>query len=296
MLGILRETSDERHEDAVFDDFHLLLRRRDLLLVGLKFFGDIALGRHQRLFSYPLLRHLVAIGVAHFQIVAEHIVEAYLQALYARALYLALLHFQKVFLAVESYLATLVQLRIHTVADEAALGHLAGRIGHDVAANEARHLRELLKCKRTSFRKEAVAELTDDVHRLKRSGQSQEVAWRDTSCVYLANEALQIADALHLVVDFIAQIRIAEQLLYNILTGSDFLGSFQREENPTGQQTSAHGGHGAVDDLTQRDTVLAHRGEQFQTAHGELVQMHVLIRLNILQLSDVAQFRMLRHL
>ena len=64
--------------DAVFYHGDPLLGAVDLLLVFLKFRSDVALGADKRLLAYPVLRHLVLVGVAHLEVVAEHIVEVHL--------------------------------------------------------------------------------------------------------------------------------------------------------------------------------------------------------------------------
>ena len=100
------------------------LRSKDLLLVFLQLFGDIALGIDQSLLPYPFLRHSVLICITHFKIIAEDIVEAYLQRRYSCTLDLPLLHFEKIFLAVTGYLAKLVKLFVHTFRDHVSLAKL----------------------------------------------------------------------------------------------------------------------------------------------------------------------------
>ena len=107
---------------------YLVLGTQNLFLVFLQLLRDVALGLCQGLLAHPLLRHLVLVGVAHFEVVAEDVVVAYLQALYARLLCLALLNLQQVVLTTVGDVAQLVQLGVHAVADDAALLHQLWRV------------------------------------------------------------------------------------------------------------------------------------------------------------------------
>ena len=64
----------------------------NLLFVFLQFLSYIAFCLCQCLLANPLSRNKVFVGVSYFQIIAEHIIISYLQALDARSLYLALLN------------------------------------------------------------------------------------------------------------------------------------------------------------------------------------------------------------
>ena len=76
-----------------------LLGSEDFLLIFLQLLGDISLRLCQCLLAYPVRGHLVLERIAHLQIVAEHIIEAHLEAHDACALHFALLQLQQVVLA-----------------------------------------------------------------------------------------------------------------------------------------------------------------------------------------------------
>ena len=77
--------------EAVLDNLYFLFGRENGLFVLLEFFGNIPLGIDECLLADPLLRHLVFVGIAHLQVIAEDIVVPDLQALYSRLLRLTLL-------------------------------------------------------------------------------------------------------------------------------------------------------------------------------------------------------------
>ena len=68
-------------------------------------------------------------GVAHFQIVTEHIVESYLERRYARAFDLSLLHLEKIVLSMSRYLAEFIQFLIHSARNDIALSKLRRSLG-----------------------------------------------------------------------------------------------------------------------------------------------------------------------
>ena len=108
---------------------NLVFSPKNLLFIFLQLLGDVALSLCQCLLAHPFSRHLVLIGVAHLQIVAEHVVVAYLQRLDARLLGLALLNLQQVVLARIGNVAQIVEFGTHTVVDHPTLLHLLWRIG-----------------------------------------------------------------------------------------------------------------------------------------------------------------------
>ena len=52
---------------------------QNLLFILFQFLRDVTLGSYQGLFAYPSFGHLVAVGVAHLDVVAEHAVERHLE-------------------------------------------------------------------------------------------------------------------------------------------------------------------------------------------------------------------------
>ena len=87
---------DKLGEESGFEREYLLVGTHYLLLVLLQLLGYVAFGVGKRLLAYPLLWHLVFVRVAHLKIVAEHVVVAHLQRLYAGLLRFLLLYFQQI--------------------------------------------------------------------------------------------------------------------------------------------------------------------------------------------------------
>ncbi|GFI34855.1 hypothetical protein IMSAGC014_01358 [Bacteroidaceae bacterium] len=85
--------------EAVFKDQDAVFGTEYFFFVFLEFLCDVAFGLREGLFAYPLCRHVFLVGVAHFYVVAENVVEAYLEARYAGGFAFALLYFQEIVLA-----------------------------------------------------------------------------------------------------------------------------------------------------------------------------------------------------
>ena len=83
-----------------FEGGDTLLSAEDLLLVFLKLGEDVSLGIGQGLFARPVLGHLVFVGGAHLDVVAEDIIIGHLERRNARAFALASLELKQVILAV----------------------------------------------------------------------------------------------------------------------------------------------------------------------------------------------------
>ena len=126
--------------EAVLDDLNLLLRRAYLLLVLLEFFGDVPFGTDECLLADPLGRNELFVGVTHFEIVAEDIVEPYFQALYASCLRFALLDAEEVVFAVRLYGAQFVQFGVDTSGDDVRPSLYGWRIRHYLPFDAGTHL------------------------------------------------------------------------------------------------------------------------------------------------------------
>ena len=72
--------SRKLHEHVVFQCLGLLFGREDLFFVLFQLRRDVPLRILERLFADVFGRHLVAMGVRDFQVVAEHLVESDLDA------------------------------------------------------------------------------------------------------------------------------------------------------------------------------------------------------------------------
>ena len=120
---------DKAHQggkDAGLYGEDLVFGREDFFLVVLEFLRYVALCIYQRLFAYPLRRHLVFIGVAHLNVIAENVVVGNLEGAYAGAFRLTLLHLKKVVLAAAAKGTEFVQFCIHALADDRPLANLDG--------------------------------------------------------------------------------------------------------------------------------------------------------------------------
>ena len=74
---------------------------------------------------------------------------------------------------------------------------------------------------------------------------------RHTACGYLGNDALQIAYLLQPVVDGLAEVRVAEEVIDDVQALVDGLLFFEGEDYPAPQQTAAHRRYGAVYDVQE---------------------------------------------
>ena len=127
-MDILGHLAYQFGVEARLDDGYLLLGAEYLLLVDLELLGDIPLGVDERLLADPLLGHLVAVCVGHLDIVAEHVVVAYLEARDPSRGALAGLYLQEIVLAGVGYVAQFVELRVDPLADHRTAVERYGRV------------------------------------------------------------------------------------------------------------------------------------------------------------------------
>ena len=83
-----------------FEGGDTLLSAEDLLLVFLELGEDVSLGIGQGLLACPVLGHLVFVGGAYLDVVAEDIIIGYLERRDARTFALASLELKEVVLSV----------------------------------------------------------------------------------------------------------------------------------------------------------------------------------------------------
>ena len=98
---------------------NLILCTQNLLFILLQFLRDIALGLGQRLLAHPFCRHLILIDIAHLQIIAKHIVVAYLQRGNTCLFGLSLLYLQQIILSTVGNISQFVELFIHPTTNHA---------------------------------------------------------------------------------------------------------------------------------------------------------------------------------
>ena len=104
----LLHTQNQVVEELRLERQNAVFCTQDLLLILLQLLCYIALGLRQRLLAHPFCRHLVLIRVAHLEIIAKHVVIAYLQRRDARLLSLTLLNLQQIVLTTISNLSQFV--------------------------------------------------------------------------------------------------------------------------------------------------------------------------------------------
>ena len=121
---ILLDLSHQIPEDAALDGQDALFGSHDGLLVLLQLRCDVALRIDQSLLADPVLRHFVGVGVAHFEVISEDVVVAYLEAADAGAFALGGLDVQKDLLAVRQRVAEIVQLLVHPFCYDFSLAQL----------------------------------------------------------------------------------------------------------------------------------------------------------------------------
>ena len=116
-----RRLCPQRGEQVVFQCRVPVMGGEHLMLQILQLLGDIALAVHQRLLAYVVRRHLVLKGVAHLDIVPEHLVVPHLQGTDAGLFLLTGLQLRDKPLAAGEYPPQPVHLIVIALADHAAL-------------------------------------------------------------------------------------------------------------------------------------------------------------------------------
>ena len=269
---------DPRHELRIY--LHLkgidaLLRSEDLLLILLKLLSDISFRIDQGLLSDPFRRNAFLVCVAYFEIISEDVVEAYLQGRYSRTLYLSLLHFQQVILAVTGDLAEFVQFLVHAACYDVALAQLGCGLGMHCLSEVVQqlgavaHLREHLVKRLHS----PSAAQPDDRRRLAQaSAQLHHLARHDLACRRPRYDALQVADVPYHGLQTHQVFPVVHKMLHHIIAILQFLQIHHRHRQPCAQHSRAHRRRAFVHHLDQRGAFLAGcRCKDFQVAEREAV-------------------------
>jgi len=292
------DAGDDVGIDALFDHQHLLLGAEDLLLVFLQLLGDVAFGIGEGLLADPGLGHLVLMGVAHFDIVAEDVVVADLERRDARRLALALLDACQVILAVERDAAQVVQLGIHAVGDDAALLDLVvERIGVYLPCDAVAHAGHQVDLRRQRMqtvivrgferrleqfdRKERILELHQFPGRHPRRGDTR----RNT---------LHVAHQRHLLAHGVGQVGILDEMPDYVQPFVDLHGILDGHGDPPFEQAAAHGGERAVDDIGEAALLAPPvRREQLEVADREFVDPHVVVLVDTRNRTDMGDVAVL---
>ena len=85
-------------------------------------------------------------------------------------------------------------------------------------------------------------------------------------------------------------------MLYDVEARTDLLDVAQREDNPSSYHAGSHGRGRAVEHVEQRAATVVERLQQFEVAHGELVEPNVALLLDACDACDVRELRVLRQL
>ena len=277
---------------------YLVFRAEYLLFVFLQFLRDVAFGVDQRLLAYPLLGYFLLVDVAHLDVVAEDVVVTYLQARYARQLAFALLQLEQVVLAAVGYLAQLIELGADALLDDAALVDQQRRVVVDFTVDavadglaDVELLADTVQAGIVGLQ----AGLLDGFDGLQRHLQRHHLAGADTSHGHLRQDALQVADAVQLLLHQVAEVGLAEEVFHHVQAVVDGAHVLQREHQPAFHQAGTHGADGPVDDAEQRTAPVVHRAHQLEAAHSKLIEPDVFVFLDAGQRRDVAYLRVLRH-
>ena len=222
-VDILHHLPHELRIYASLYDGYLLLGAEYLLFIHLQLFGDIALGIDERLLSDPLLRHLVAVGVGHLHVVAEHIVVAYLEARYAGGRAFAGLYLHQVVLARIGYVAQLVELGVdavphHRSAAESHRSVIAERAGYRIAGALARI--ELLA---DGIHPLVVGLQAYASHRLESHKSVLELhkfAGRHAPYPHLGDQTLYVAYLFEIGLQLLAAVAPPHEILHHVETGA----------------------------------------------------------------------------
>ena len=295
-LDILLHCLHQFGEEARLQRQYFLLGAKDFLLIFLQFLSDIALGLCQSLLANPVLRHLVLIGVAHLEIIAEHVVIAYLQRGDACLLGLALLDAQQVVLTVLRDVAQVVELGVISVANHMSFVHQLRRVVHDLVLNALTQVVAEAQPLPYSVQYRIVGTHARRLHAsqtLQGHLQLHHLAGRHPSDGHFRHDALEVAHALQLTIYQLFEFWLAEEILHHVEAFVDGFLVFQGEHHPSAQQSSAHRRYGLVDDVEQRDAALLHGIHQLERADGELVEAHIFLFLDAREAGDMTDLRVL---
>ena len=126
--------------EAELNDVYAVVGCQDLLFQRFEFGCNVAFGIGKCLLANPLFGHFVLVGVAHLKVVAEHVIEANLQAAYTRAICLVLAYAFYCLAAVITQITQFVEFVIYSGSDRVGFVLRQRRIGHDLPDDTLAHL------------------------------------------------------------------------------------------------------------------------------------------------------------
>ena len=180
-----------------FEGGDTLLCAEDLLLVFLELGEDVSLGISQGLLARPVLGHLIFVGGAYLDVVAEDIIIGHLERRDARAFALASLELKQVVLAVGREATQLIQLTAHAWSDGRATTKggwwLFGQRPFDVGDEVAHRLQTAGDALQLG-RRAGGEKHTYLLHLGERRGELTHFTWGDTPDNGFGGHTLEVAD------------------------------------------------------------------------------------------------------
>ena len=190
----------------------------------------------------------------------------------------------------------LVELLVHTVADDTTLLHQLWRVVLYLLQNPfAQRLAEVQALPHSLQRVVLSIETgrLDGLDGLQGRLQLHHLTRRHTTDGHLRDDTLQVPYPVQLLVDRLAEVGLAIVVVHDVEAFVDGPFVLQREHQPAAQQTATHRAHRPVDHVEERLAILLHRLQQFQRADGEFVEAHIFLLLDTLQRGDVCYLRVL---
>ena len=278
LRGILRQFGQQRRKQLLLKHQDTALGSENLLLVLLEFRRDIAFGSGQRLLAYPRLRHLVLVGIAHFDVVTEHVVEADLQRRDAGRFALALLDTGENLFTVRRDVTQVVQLDVDARSDDAPLLDLVRRIGIDLPLDPVAHLQaqvELVGQLPQRLRPGAFQRIFDLFDGKKGIFELHHLARSHPPYGDPRDDPFQISDHADGSGKRFAQRGVADKQRHDVQPAVDLPQILQRQRYPATQHPRAHRRRSPVEHIEQRTALLAAVGrKQFEIPNRKLVDPH----------------------
>jgi hypothetical protein len=226
------------------------------------------------------------VGVSHFEVVAEHLVEPHLERSDSGALSLPLLQGGDVLPATVAQSAKLVELTIETGADHLPVGQqgrwpilesggqLLGDVGQQV---ELIHCLKQGRCVGPTWQRDSGQRAQGLGHigqPEKRIAESAELPWGGSPRGGPSREPLQVTHAIERFAQPPAAAAIPHRDLHRVEPLSDRGRIAQGREQPLPEQPTTHRGDRRVDGLEQRATPRsgAKRLDQLEVPAGHLIQ------------------------
>ena len=271
-----------------------------LVLEGLQFRRDIALGIFQGLAAAVIVRHIVRIGAADLDVEAVHPVVFDLEIGDAAAFALAGFQLEQELAAVALDGAQLVQFGVEAGGDDAAFAQHAAGLGHD---RLPQCVGDVLRRfgRKIEFPEPRAVERVQDGLQLGQQGQAVaqagQVARAGAAQGDAAGDALDVGALAQDFVDVLVgcSAAIAQQGGNGILTAAQGVVVAQRVVQPVAQRAAAHAGGAGVEHGEQGGRSFAAQGfADFQIAPRRGVEQHIVAFAFHAQALDVGQLAALR--